>query len=116
MLNTDPTGIIPNFVSRNLFSDLFKTCKVWIAGFSFDKISGILSTLLSFETICDSIPTSNKDDLIPFRVAFSSMALYLFEAGDINAISGIDDLNDFPLLCGTDQEQGFECILLFLVF
>ena len=44
------------------------------------------------------------------------MALYLFEAGDINAISGIDDLNDFPLLCGTDQEQGFECILLFLVF
>ena len=37
---------------------------------------------------------------------FSSMVICFFEAGDINEISEIGDLNDFPLLCGTDQ--GFE--------
>ena len=45
---------------------------------------------------------------MPFWVVFSSTVFRLFEAGDINEISEIGDLNNFPLLCGTDQVQGFE--------
>ena len=36
------------------------------------------------------------------------MVFGLFEADDISEISEIDDLDNFPLLCGIDQVQGFE--------
>ena len=49
-----------------------------------------------------------KDGLIPFEVAFLSMLFCVSEAGDINEISEIVDLNNFPLLRGTDQLQVFE--------
>ena len=62
----------------------------------------------TFETLFDAIHASYKDGLIPFEVAFLSMLFCVFEAGYINEISEIVDLNNFPLLCGTDQLQGFE--------
>ena len=77
-------------------------------GFSFDRKSNISSTLLSFKTLCDSVRASYKNDLIPFGVVFPSMVLCFFEAGNINEISEIGDLNNFLLLSGTDQVQGFE--------
>ena len=36
------------------------------------------------------------------------MAFCFFEANDINKISKISEMDNFPLLCGTDQVQGFE--------
>ena len=48
------------------------------------------------------------------------MIFCFFEAGDINEVSEIGGLNNFPLLCGSDQVQGFElhafisCILVSL--
>ena len=45
---------------------------------------------------------------MPFGVAFSSMAFCFFEANDINKISKISEIDNFPLLSGTDQVQGFE--------
>ena len=36
------------------------------------------------------------------------MVFWFFEAGDINEISEIGHLNNVPVLCGTDQVQGFE--------
>ena len=63
---------------------------------------------MSFKTLCDPIRASYKDYLIPFGVAFSSLVFCFFEAADINKISEIGDLINFPLLCRTDQVQGFE--------
>ena len=66
------------------------------------------SPLLSFKTLCESILVSYRDSLMPFGIVFSWMIFYFFGAGDINEISEISDLNNFPLLCWTDQVQSFE--------
>ena len=36
------------------------------------------------------------------------MTFCFFEANDINKISKISEIDNFPLLCGTDQVQRFE--------